>query len=205
MRRTTLIASIVLLASAASAHADRRVAVTLGAGAAHDRYSGYHLGRSDAENRWGPGLSFDVTYRVLAELAIGVHFAVSRSHVDRHWCPGTRTDYYAVTPAVLGVAGHYTIADRVWLAPWIGVLDIETRYRHSEGQCDPFYAIDPDEVERRLAYGVGLGVDVFRDSGHRIGPFVQLARARKEIEMELHEDELEQNILITFGVAYRYW
>ena len=198
--------SIVLLASAGAARADR-VAVTAGAGVTHHRHGSYHLGRAGEANHWGPGVSFDITYRVIDQLAVGAHFAVARSWTENMIdCPTRmRIDHYAVTPALLGVTAKYTIVDRVWLAPWIGVLDTETRHTGIDGQCDASYGYDAKVIERQLAYGIGIGVDVVTDNRHRLGPYFQLARSRGEGEAGGYPNEFDENLVIAFGVAYRYW
>ena len=122
------------------------------------------------------------------------------------------THVFAVIPALLGVTVEYTILDRVWLAPWIGVLDLETRFDHNTGQCDAFYGYIDQQVEQRLAYGLGFGADMFILGRHRVGPFVQLARARHAYQplqgsftAGYYPDNFDDDLLVTFGVAYRYW
>ena len=211
--RVSIVVGVLLLT--ATAHGDRGVVVTLGGGAMFDRYDADHLGTSFQERRWGAGFELDVAYRFFDQLAVGVHFAAARSE-RRTRCvdaPVSRPDHvFAIIPALLGVTAEYTIADRVWLAPWLGVLDLETRYDHDEGQCDSFYGYHDQTIERRLAYGIGLGVDVLNIGDHRIGAFVQVDRARHtspplmgSASAGFYPDDFDDDLLVTFGVAYRYW
>ena len=211
MNRATILLCIAVVASVA--HADRGVVVTVGAGVTYDRYDSYHLATSLAEERWGPAGFIDAKYRFFDELALGIHFAVSRGERSfRCTDDGTATHVFAVIPALLGVTVEYTILDRVWLAPWIGVLDLETRFDHNTGQCDAFYGYIDQQVEQRLAYGLGFGADMFILGRHRVGPFVQLARARHAYQplqgsftAGYYPDNFDDDLLVTFGVAYRYW
>jgi hypothetical protein len=47
-----------------------------------------------------------------------------------------------------------------------------------------------------------MGFDLVERAHHRVGPFIGLARARGPTMLE---DNFEQDIVLSFGVAYRYW
>jgi hypothetical protein len=194
----------LLVAGAGIAHADPEPVVTAGIGAMHDRFTSYHFARSSEDSSWGAGVSVDAMVRVADELAIGAHLAVARAWTEVS-CPSGRRNHYTVTPILLGVAASYTFVDHVWVTPWIGLLDKETRWTSAEGPGDPFFCLGSESVERRLAYGFEIGVDAYVNKRHRIGAYFQVSKARESTEVDTFPDEFDQDIMISFGVAYRYW
>lgn len=204
MVRVTILVLIASLNSVATARAERTVAVTLGAGAANDRFSSYRSARSFNESRWGAGVDIDVAVRLVDQLAVGVHVGVSRSGTS-YDCSNVARLHFDVTPVALGVTAQYTVLDRVWIAPWIGVLDMQIHYSHTEGDGGGFCGYGDEDVERRFAYGLGIGTDIYKDARHRVGAYVQLAKARETTPRDTYPDEYAQDILLSFGIAYRYW
>lgn len=202
MQRLALLVSLVLLMTA-SAHAERTIAVTLGAGAANDRFSRYYLAQSSSESRWGAGVDIDVSTRLVDQLAVGVHLGMARAGTS-YECSDAARLYFSVRPMLVGATVQYTLLDRVWIAPWVGVLDMQIHYSHTEGGGS-FCGYGDEDVERRFAFGIGAGTDIYKNGRHRIGPYVQLARARETTEIDMYPDEYSQDILLSFGVAYRYW
>jgi len=192
------------LTSAAIAHAERTIAVTLGAGAANDRFSSYYLARSSSESRWGAGFDIDVSARLIDQLAVGVHVGVSRSGTS-YDCSNIARLYFDVTPLAVGVTAQYTLFDRVWIAPWVGVLDMEIHYSHTEGDGGGFCGYGDEDVERTFAFGIGVGADLYKNGRHRLGAYAQIARAHETTPIDTFPDEYGQDILLSFGLAYRYW
>lgn len=195
---------IAMLTSVATAHAERTIAVTIGAGAANDRFSSYHVSRSASESRWGAGVDIDVSARLVDQLAVGVHVGLSRTGIS-YDCSDSARLYFSITPVVVGATVQYTLFDRVWIAPWVGVLDKEIHFSHIEGEGDGFCSYSDEDVERRFAFGLGLGTDLYKHGRHRVGAYAQIARARETTPIEMFPDEYDQDILLSFGVAYRYW
>jgi len=204
MARLRILVSIATLTSVATARAERTVAVTLGAGAANDRFSSYRLGRSESESRWGAGVDIDVSVRLVDQLAVGVHVGVSRSGTS-YDCSNVARLHFDVTPVTLGVTAQYTVLDRVWIAPWVGILDMQIGFSHIEGDGGGFCGYGDEDVERRFAYGLGIGTDIYKSGRHRVGAYMQLAKARETTPRDTYPDEYAQDILFSFGIAYRYW
>jgi hypothetical protein len=203
MRRLSTLVLFAMLTSAAHADAERTIAMTVGAGAANDRFSSYQLGRSISESRWGASVDVDISARLVDQLAVGVHVGVSRSGTS-YDCDTARL-YFSVTPVLVGAVAQYTVFDRVWIAPWVGVLDMETHYSHFEGKASGSCGYGDEDVERRFAYGVGIGADVYENARHRVGAYAQIARARASTQIDTYPDEYAQDILLSVGIAYRYW
>lgn len=204
MPRTSRLLLIAALTSTATAHAERTIAVTLGAGAMNERLSSAHAGRSASDHRWGVGIDLDVSVRLVDQLAVGVHVGLSRSHTTSDCSSLTRL-HYDVTPVLVGATAQYTLFDRVWIAPWVGVLDQEIHFSHLEGINDAFCGTGDEDVERRFAFGLGVGADIYKRGRQRVGAYVQVARARETTPNPGFPDEFDQDVLLSFGVAYRYW
>lgn len=196
--------AITTLTSVATAHAERTIAVTLGAGAANDRFTAYHSARSVSDSRWGVGVDIDVSARLIDQLALGVHVGVSRSGTN-YDCSGLARLYFDVTPVLIGATAQYTLFDRVWIAPWVGVLDQEIQFSHIEGNGGGFCGYPDEDVERRFAFGIGVGTDIYKNGRHRVGAYAQIARARDTTPIATAPDEFDQDVLLSFGIAYRYW
>ena len=201
MCRLILLAALTCVATA---HAERTIAVTFGAGAANERYSGYHSGRSASDSRWGVGVDIDVSTRLIDQLALGVYVGVSRSGTS-YDCSGLARLYFDVTPVLIGATAQYTLFDRVWIAPWIGVLDQEIHFSRTEGNGGGFCGYPDEDVERRFAFGMGVGTDIYKNGRHRVGAYARIARARDTTPIAAFPDEFDQDVLLSFGVAYRYW
>lgn len=192
------------LTSVATAHAERTIAVTLGAGAANDRFTRYNSGLSTRESRWGVGVDIDVSARVIDQFAIGVHVGISRSGTS-YECSDLARLYFDVTPILVGATAQYTVFDRVWVAPWVGVLDQQIHFSHAEGNGGGFCGYPDEDVERRFAFGIGLGTDIYTNGRQRVGAYARIARARKAMDNATFPDEFDQDVLLSFGIAYRYW
>jgi hypothetical protein len=195
---------LAALLTSTMAHAERTIAVTLGAGAANDRFSSYYLAQSARESRWGAGVDIDVSARLVDQLAVGVHVGMSRSGTS-YDCDDLARLYFSVRPMLVGATVQYSVFDRVWLAPWVGVLDMQIHYSHTEGDGGGFCGYSDEDVTRRFAFGLGAGVDIYKNGRHRVGAYAQLARARETTEIDTYPDEFSQDILLSFGLAYRYW
>ncbi len=195
---------VATLTSIATAHAERTISVTLGAGAANDRFSSYHLARSTSESRWGAGVDIDVSARLVDQLAVGVHVGLSRTGTS-YDCSDVARLYFTVTPLLVGATAQYTLFDRVWIAPWVGVLDMQIHFSHLEGDGGGFCGYGDEDVERRFAFGIGVGTDIYKHGRHRVGAYAQIARARETTPIDMFPGEYDQDILLSFGIAYRYW
>jgi hypothetical protein len=196
---------IATLTSVGTAQAERTIAVTLGAGAANDSFSSYHYARSASDNRWGAGVDIDVSARLIDQLAVGVHVGVQRSSTSSD-CSGVARLYFDVTPVLIGATAQYTLLDRVWIAPWVGVLDQQIRFSHIEGNSGGFCGYSDEDVERRFAFGIGVGTDIYKHGRDRVGVYAQIARARDVTRhVDTYPDDYDQDILVSFGIAYRYW
>jgi hypothetical protein len=110
-----------------------------------------------------------------------------------------------VTPLLVGATAQYALFDRVWIAPWVGVLDMEIHFSHIEGDGGGFCGYGDEDVEPRFAFGIGVGTDIYKSGHHRVGAYAQIARARETTPIDTFPDEYDQNILLSFGIAYRYW
>lgn len=205
VRTVSRLILIATLTSVATAHAERTIAVTLGAGAANDRFSSYHYARSASDSRWGAGVDIDVSARLIDQLAVGVHVGVSRSGTSSD-CSGITRLYFDVTPVLIGVTAQYTVFDRVWIAPWVGVLDEQIHFSHSEGNGGGLCGSPDEDVERRFAFGIGVGTDIYKHGRDRVGVYAQIARARDTTRhVDTFPDDYDQDILLSFGIAYRSW
>jgi hypothetical protein len=204
MRVLSRLVLLATLSSVANAHAERTIAVTLGAGAANDRFSSYHSGRSTSDSRWGAGIDIDVSARVIDQLAVGVHVGVSRSSTS-YDCSGIARLYFDVMPILVGATAQYTLFDRVWIAPWVGVLDQQIHFSHTEGNGGGFCGYPDEDVERRFAFGLGVGTDIYSKGRQRVGAYARIARARDAMSSATFPDEFDQDVLLSFGIAYRYW
>jgi hypothetical protein len=195
---------IATLTSIGTAQAERTIAVTLGAGAANDRFSSYHSARSASESRWGAGVDIGVSARLIDQLAVGVHVGMSRTGTSYN-CSDIARLHFSVTPLLVGATVQYTLFDRVWIGPWVGVLDMEIHFSHIEGDGGGFCGHSDEDVERRFAFGIGVGTDIYKHGRHRVGAYAQIARARETTPIDMFPDEYDQDILLSFGIAYRYW
>jgi hypothetical protein len=165
---------VVLLLVLASGHAsaERPVGVRVGLGVTAKHSDDFY----SPATRYGPGLQADVGYRVLNELALGIHVGLTRHQVTYHE-PGDFIDpdgsahKFVHSPLRLGIGAQWSV-DRFWLAPWVG---------RDEG----------------LAFGLGSAVDVGSGpSGHRIGVYLDVARST---------ERSHSNVYGSAGLAYRYW
>ena len=121
-------------------------------------------------------------------------------------CSGIARLYFDVTPVVIGATAQYTLFDRVWIAPWVGVLDQEIHFSHIEGNSGGFCGYSDEDVERRFAFGIGVGTDIYKHGRDRVGVYAQIAKARDVTrQVDTFPDDYDQDILLSFGIAYRYW
>lgn len=204
MRSMWKLTLIAMLTNISTGHAERTLAVTLGAGAANDRFSSYESGRSTSDSRWGVGVDIDVSARVVDQFALGVHVGISRSGTS-YDCSGLARLHFDVTPVLIGATAQYTLFDRVWIAPWVGVLDQEIHFSHGEGDGGGFCSYPDEDVERRFAFGIGIGTDIYKAGRDRVGAYAQIARARETMTSGALPDDFRQDVLLSFGIAYRYW
>jgi hypothetical protein len=122
------------------------------------------LGDGGSEQQRGSGsdvrFSLDVGYRLNCRIALGGHLA---------WTTGQQTDldvrdldstYYeeAFSIVELGFAPQILL-DRLWLAPWAGLVYIS---------ADDIYLAAGLE----LAYGLSLGVDLYTSKNQGVGIFM---------------------------------
>ncbi len=150
-------------------------------------------GSLDGERSFTAGLAFhvDVAHRVHPGLAIGVHAGFARVQGvgrERRAMFDVLHDY-SYTAYELGVVAQVAVSDRIWLAPWIGLHQLDARYYLFEAWTDA-----------QLGYGVALGADVYRNGRHRVALYTSAARSVK------HDSIFESQAFLSFavGAAYRY-
>lgn len=171
------------------------IGVVFGIGAEFDRFNtivatcGTVVGSTTCfgtRNTWGPSFVVDVGYRVMPELALGVHAAVPMHtktrpdwEANNSFDPGARLYWRDVTytPIRIGASAQLTVFDRLWLAPWLG-FESGAAYEYREGQ--------------ELAYGIGVGGDI-----------VTLDRTRFGVRADATASP--DHLYLGTGVAVRYW
>jgi hypothetical protein len=180
---------LTVLVAPSAARADGPIVVSAEVGVTmqvdhHDIVAQHGYYRSSKK---GPAYNIDIAYRIIDELAAGIHTGVRRYA----WAtgggniPGAYENFSGIDTAVeLGVGAQASMK-RFWVAPWLG-----------------FEAVGNGVDERKLAYGLAGGVDIYiHPSGHRIAAYLDVTGTRSYEEFELDRNDL----YVSAGIAYRYW
>jgi hypothetical protein len=169
---------LLLVLASADARAEAPWRIAIGGGPAFQRVTG---GMVSPDFKLGASARLDAGYHVLDSTAVGAtlgaHLGIGyvRAHeVDLARYIDVDTTYF---PFEVGVGAQLVIADRLLIAPWIGMLDLKERRFH--------------------AGGVGLGFDVDVRGHDRITAMATFTRAPGD-----HGDSFNS---VGVGVGYRYW
>jgi hypothetical protein len=192
--RRAFAALVLVLAWPGHARADGPIAVAVALGPSAERLANSDVTYYDNDNgyRATTTLHLDLGYRIEAIAALGIHVGLSRSAnlgTGDTSSDGQRAGY---APFEAGFGGTWVMADRLWIAPWVGVLDILPT---SSGSI-------PD---RSLAFGFDAGVDLYQDTGHRVGVFAGLTHSGDWTYTPFSENPSNGYTAVTIGAAYRYW
>lgn len=186
MRSISIAFALVPLAGFA-ARADGPIVVRAGLGVTSDQRAECSTCQSDT--RWGLGFDTEIAYRVLNQLAFGVHAAITRNSYTTYVVEGPVSNQEGtpveadVTSVQAGIGADWSTG-RFWLAPWIGFDDRGT-----------------NPSERNLAYGLDAGADLYINrAGHRAGLYVDVTRTQGDDVAHTGND-----LYLSAGVTYRYW
>ena len=175
------------------------IEVRAGLAVTMDRFSIDVPGHTDTVTRFGPEFHGDVGYRILPDLSAGIHVGLTRNW-DTEMENRPPCGYYyfrmAYTSIQLGINVTYTVGDRAWFSPWVGIDFRETMDRDGDGS-DATWA-------RQFAFGLSAGADFWKPSGalHRLGAYVDVARGSHESTPG--SSWVERDVYVSAGVAYRY-
>jgi hypothetical protein len=181
--RSISVALALVFVAGSSANAERPIVVRAGVGITLDFSDGI-----------GPGFHTDLAYRVIDELAVGVHAGITRysDTINVGNMPGSPTTAHEVYMSLqLGVGAHWS-RNGFWLAPWVGVID--------QGLPSGDYT----GSSRKLALGLGAGADLYiTPTGHRVGAYLDVAYGRGKASE--YSSAVSSDLFIAAGVAYRFW
>lgn len=180
MRR---VAIAMLLVAPASAHAEGPITAVVGFGPTMEKWE-----VDDDIARFAVALRADVAYRVHPNIAIGVHGSLAMSASGREFVflgMDSRFEPIEYAPMELGVGGTFTLRDRIWLAPWLGYVDVQIT--DDAGSADQY--------PRNIGFGADVGADVYIRDAHRVAVFAGVTSSTGDVSF----------LGLTLGAAYRYW
>jgi len=126
-----------------------------------------------------PVLNVDVGYRLVKQLAAGVHVGARTYPWEECATDSLGFQGYRgiATSRELGAGAQWSMS-RFWIAGWLG------------GQFD-------DDGEGHFTYAVAAGIDVYvHPNGHRVGVYMDFTNPENDFSGAYH---------FSAGIAYRYW
>ena len=130
----------------------------------------------------GAAARLEVGYRVTPTLALGAHLGGALVHARTTIDVGMPDVPSTYVPLELGLAPQLVVANRILVAPWFGIHDLQDY--------------------RSYAAGLAVAVDVHVSGRDRVGLMASATYAR-------HEDSTGELQLgytgFTAGISYRYW
>jgi hypothetical protein len=182
MRRLVVIAILLAGRSARAEGAEGPLTVAVGAGPTLMSW------KEDSSSRLSLSLHLDLGVRIHRNFAPGIHAGAALPTAASEYVflgagPGPSGYQEAIdyTPLELGFAGTFMLPPtRVWMAPWFGIIDIQTR-------GGAYY-----QRPRELGFGFDFGYDLRSSLEQHFVLFGGVAAGGGFSAL-------------TLGVGYRYW
>jgi hypothetical protein len=198
----TLIAIAIVLAAHTAHAGDAPITVQLGAGTSVMRFTSDDVAYELDDSAWRAALALraDFGFRVHPNVSVGVHTGISTSASATQFVflgsgPGPAGEMFPIRylPFEIGLGATFT-HDRIWFAPWFGLVDIQFK--------DGNDGISPP---RQTAFGFDAGYDLAVDpAGHRFGVIASLSHSG-DWNTDPSASTNGGFLALTVGASYRFW